>query len=73
MANQVDEELLSNTSTFAIGRTHAISLKGDAFQWLQGGLKEKAMVLRKGDMILWHAVHSRPIIVSFPKPLHTLE
>lgn len=73
VANQVDEELLSNTSTFAIGRTHAISLKGDAFQWLQGGLKEKAMVLRKGDMILWHAVHSRPIIVSFPKPLHTLE
>ena len=73
VANQVDEELLSNTSTFAIGRTHAISLKGDAFQWLQGGLKEKAMVLKKGDMILWHAVHSRPIIVSFPKPLHTLE
>lgn len=73
VANQVDEELISNTSTFAIGRTHSISLKGDAFQWLQGGLKEKAMVLRKGDMILWHAVHSRPIIISFPKPIHTLE
>lgn len=73
VANQVDEELLANTSTFALGRTHSLSLKGDIFQWLQGGLKDKAMVLRKGDMILWHAVHSRPVIISFPKPIHVIE
>ncbi|MGB9762576.1 MAG: ATP-binding protein [Minisyncoccia bacterium] len=73
VANQIDEELLSNTSTFVVGRSHAISLKGEIFHWLQGGLKDKAMVLEKGDMILWHAVHSRPVLISFPKPIHFYE
>lgn len=70
VANQIDEEILSNTSTFVVGRSHAISLKGDVFHWLQEGLKDKAMVLPKGEMILWHAVHSRPVLISFPKPIH---
>lgn len=72
VANQVDEEILSNTSTFIVGRSHALSLKGENFHWLQGGLRDRAMVLEKGDMILWHAVHSRPVMISFPKPLHAL-
>lgn len=72
VANQIDEELLSNISTFVVGRSHALSLKGDVFQWLQGGLKDKAMSLEKGDMILWHAVHSKPVLISFPKPIHNL-
>lgn len=70
IANQVDDELLANSSTFAVGRTHAISLGGSLFQWLQGGLKDRATVLRKGEMIVWHAIHSRPVLVSFPKPIH---
>lgn len=73
VANQVDEELLSNTSTFVVGRSHALSLKGDVFQWLQGGLRERALLLPKGDMVLWHAIHSRPVLLSFPRPLHAIE
>jgi len=72
MASQVDSEILANTSTFAVGRSHAIGLKGGVFEWLKGGLKDKALVLKKGDMILWHAVHNRPVIISFPKPIHYL-
>jgi len=72
VANQVDEELMANTSTYAVGRSHAISLKGALFDWLQAGLREKAMLLSKGDMILWHAIHSRPALISFPKPIHMI-
>jgi DNA helicase HerA-like ATPase len=73
IANQIDEEILSNTSTFVVGRSHSISLRGDVFHWLQEGLKDRVMLLEKGDMILWHAIHSRPLLISFPIPIHFLE
>jgi len=73
IANQIDEEILSNTSTFVVGRSHSISLRGDVFHWLQEGLKDRVMVLEKGDMILWHAIHSRPLLISFPIPIHFFE
>jgi DNA helicase HerA-like ATPase len=73
IANQIDEEILSNTSTFVVGRSHSISLRGDIFHWLQEGLKDRVMLLEKGDMILWHAIHSRPLLISFPIPIHFLE
>ena len=72
IASQVDSEILANTSTFLVGRSHAIGLKGGIFEWLKGGLKDKALILKKGDMILWHAIHNRPVIISFPKPVHYL-
>lgn len=71
LAAQVDDEILANTSTFIVGRSHSIGMRGAVYDWLQGGLKDRVFVLRKGDMMMWHAVHTRPVLISFPKPLHT--
>lgn len=72
LASKVDEEVLANTSTFAVGRSHAVEIRKPPYAWLAEGLKERAMVLDKGWMLLWHSLHKRPVLIHFPLPLHRL-
>jgi hypothetical protein len=72
LASKVDEEVLANTSTFAVGRSHAVEIHKPPYAWLAEGLKERAMVLDKGWMLLWHSLHKRPVLIHFPLPLHRI-
>ncbi|MGQ9648213.1 MAG: ATP-binding protein [Thermodesulfobacteriota bacterium] len=72
LASKVDEEVLANTSTFAVGRSHAVEIRKPPYAWLPEGLKERAMVLDKGWMLLWHTLHKRPVLIHFPLPLHRI-
>jgi len=72
LASKVDEEVLANTSTFAVGRSHAVEIRTPPYAWLSRGLKERAMVLDKGWMLLWHSLHKRPVLIRFPLPLHKI-
>jgi len=73
LASKVDEEVLANTSTFAVGRSHPVEIRKPPYAWLAEGLKQKAMVLDKGWMLLWHTLHKRPVLIQFPLPLHYLQ
>jgi hypothetical protein len=72
LASKVDEEVLANTSTFVVGRSHAVEIRKPPYAWLAEGLKERAMVLDKGWMLLWHSLHKRPVLIHFPLPLHRI-
>jgi hypothetical protein len=72
LASKVDEEVLANTSTFAVGRSHAVEIRKPPYAWLAEGLQERAMVLDKGWMLLWHSLHKRPVLIHFPLPLHRI-
>jgi len=73
LASKVDEEVLANTSTFAVGRSHPVEIHKPPYGWLAQGLKQKATLLDKGWMLLWHTLHNRPVLVHFPIPLHHLK
>ncbi|MEM3658679.1 MAG: hypothetical protein QXQ66_09760 [Candidatus Hadarchaeum sp.] len=73
LASKVDEEVLANTSTFAVGRSHPVEIQKSLYGWLAEGLKQKATLLDKGWMLLWHTLHNRPVLVHFPIPLHHLK
>ncbi len=73
LASKVDEEVLVNTSTFAVGRSHPVEIGKPPYGWLAEGLKQKAILLDKGWMLLWHTLHNRPVLVHFPIPLHHLK
>ncbi len=73
LASKVDEEVLANTSTFAVGRSHPVEIRKPPYGWLAEGLKQKATLLNKGWMLLWHTLHNRPVLIHFPIPLHRLE
>ncbi len=72
MASQVDEEILANCSTFAVGRSHPIEIGGKAYEWLKGGLRDRIMVLQQGQLIVYHAIHTAPTLIFFPIPLHRI-
>jgi DNA helicase HerA-like ATPase len=72
LASQIEEQVLVNTSTFLVGRSHALEIGGRTYEWLREGLRQKAQTLQKGQMFLWHAVHARPALIHFPVPLHQL-
>jgi hypothetical protein len=73
LASKVDEEVLANTSTFAVGRSHPVEICKSPYGWLAEGLKQKTTLLDKGWMLLWHTLHNRPVLVHFPIPLHHLK
>lgn len=72
LASKVDEEVLANTSTFVVGRSHAVEIRKPPYAWLTEGLKERAMVLDKGSLLLWHSLHKRPVLIYFPLPMHKI-
>jgi len=72
MASQVDQEILANCSTFVVGRSHPIEISGKAYDWLKGGLRERVTFLKQGELIMYHAIHSAPVLIYFPIPLHRI-
>ena len=73
LASKVDEEVLANTSTFAVGRSHPVEIGKATYGWLPKGLKERATTLERGWMIVWHGAHRRPVFIRFPMPLHVIK
>ena len=72
MASQVDEEVMANTSTHVVGRSHPIELKERVYEWLRGALKDRVTVLKHGEVIVNHAIHNAPVLLRFPIPLHRI-
>ncbi|MGB9821749.1 MAG: ATP-binding protein [Pseudothermotoga sp.] len=73
LASKIDEEVLANTSTFIVGRSHPVEIHKTPYGWLPEGFKRKVTFLDKGWLFLWHTVHKQPVLIHFPLPLHRLK
>ena len=73
LASQIDEEIMVNCSTFALGRTHPVEISAKEYNWVAGDLRERATTLTQGQIILFHALHNAPVLIRFPRPLHLIE
>lgn len=73
LASKIDEEVLANTSTFIVGRSHPVEIHKTPYGWLPEGFKRKVAFLDKGWLFLWHTVHKQPVLIHFPLPLHHLK
>lgn len=71
MASRVDEEILANVSTHAVGRCHPAELSGVAYAWLRGW-RDRVMALPTGAMLVNHPLWRQPVMLRFPRPLHRL-
>ncbi len=72
-ASKVNEQILTNSSTLVVGRSHAAELgRGDAYGWMSRGLKTQAAELDKGQVIASHPAWRQPLILRFPLPHHRL-
>jgi len=71
MASRVDEEILVNTATLAVGRSHPSELSGPAYAWLRP-YRDQVMAIPTGTMLVAHPLWRQPVFVRFPRPLHRL-
>jgi hypothetical protein len=71
LASRVDDEVLANTSTLAVGRAHPAELSGSAYAWLRAW-RDQVMALPTGSMLVTHPLWRAPVVVRFPRPLHRL-
>jgi hypothetical protein len=71
LASRVDDEVLANTSTLAVGRVHPAELSGSAYAWLRAW-RDQVMALPTGSMLVSHPLWRAPVVVRFPRPLHRL-
>jgi hypothetical protein len=71
LASRVDDEVLANTSTLAVGRVHPTELSNSAYAWVRAW-RDQVMALPTGTMLVSHPLWREPIMVRFPRPLHLL-
>jgi len=72
MASRIDEEVLTNSGTFAVGRAHPSELSGPAYGWLSKPLREQVTSIPTGSMLVYHPLWKQPVFIRFPLPPHKL-
>ena len=72
MASRIDEEVLTNTGTFVVGRAHPSELSGPAYGWLSRSLRDQVAAIPTGTMLVYHPLWKQPVFVRFPLPPHRL-
>lgn len=72
-ASAIDKEVYGNCSSHFVGRTDHVELADRAYRWLSRDLSFIASTLPKGTLLCKHALFTRPLLVKFPRPLHTYE
>jgi hypothetical protein len=64
----VHPRVTGNASTLVIGRSGSAELSAPAYRFLDPELKLNVTRLRKGELLLSHAVYRQPVKMKFPKP-----
>jgi hypothetical protein len=72
-ASTIDKEVYGNCSSHFVGRTEYVELADSAYRWISRDLMYVASTLPKGALLCKHALFARPMLIRFPKPLHTYE
>ena len=72
-ASAIDKEVYGNCSSHFVGRTDHVELADRAYRWLSRDLSFIASTLPKGTLLCKHALFTRPLLLRFPRPLHTYE
>ncbi len=70
-ASAIDKEVYGNCSTHFVGRTEHVELSERAYRWISRDLTYVASTLPKGSLLCKHALFARPLLIKFPRPLHT--
>lgn len=66
----VHPRVIGNVATTVIGRTGSTELSDAAYRFLDPDIKRNLTRLRKGELLLSHAIYRQPVKIIFPKPAY---
>ncbi len=67
-ASEVEKRVVANSALKVLGRMDSSEVLGKEYEYLTGNFRQRAIMLKKGTMILYQPDIPNPMIVRFPKP-----
>ncbi|MCS6998519.1 MAG: ATP-binding protein, partial [Aquificaceae bacterium] len=67
-ASEVEKRVVANSALKVVGRMDSSEVLSKEYEYLTGNFKQRAIMLKKGTMILYQPDIPNPMIVRFPKP-----
>ncbi|MEJ7553940.1 MAG: ATP-binding protein [Aquificaceae bacterium] len=67
-ASEVEKRVVANSALKVLGRMDSSEVLGKEYEYLTGNFRQRAIMLKKGTMILYQPDIPSPMVVRFPKP-----
>ncbi|MFN3813672.1 MAG: ATP-binding protein [Aquificaceae bacterium] len=67
-ASEIEKRILANSAIKVVGRIDSSEVLSKEYEFLIGAFKHRAIMLKKGTMILYQPDIPSPIMLRFPKP-----
>ncbi|MCS6958123.1 MAG: ATP-binding protein [Aquificaceae bacterium] len=67
-ASEVEKRVVANSALKVLGRMDSSEVLSKEYEYLTGNFKQRAIMLKKGTMILYQPDIPNPMIIRFPKP-----
>ncbi len=67
-ASEIEKRVVANSAVKVLGRVDSSEIFSKEYDFLTGNFRQRAMMLKKGTMILYQPDVPVPIVVKFPKP-----
>ncbi|WPM31960.1 ATP-binding protein [Hydrogenobacter sp. T-2] len=67
-ASEVEKRVVANSALKVLGRMDSSEVLGKEYEYLTGNFRQRAIMLKKGTMILYQPDIPNPMVVRFPKP-----
>ncbi|WP_448587657.1 ATP-binding protein [Thermocrinis sp.] len=67
-ASEIEKRILANSAIKVVGRMDSSELLSKEYEFLTGNFKQRALILKKGSMILYQPDIPSPLMLRFPKP-----
>ncbi len=65
-ASEVEKRIIANAAIKVTGRLDSSEVLSKEYEFLTGGFKQRAIMLKKGSMILYQPDIPNPVMISFP-------
>jgi len=67
-ASEIEKRVLANSAIKVVGRMDSSELLSKEYEFLTNNFRQRALILKKGTMILCQPDIPTPLMVKFPKP-----
>ncbi len=67
-ASEVEKRVIANSALKVLGRMDSSEVLSKEYDYLTGSFRQRAIMLKKGTMILYQPDIPNPMIIRFPKP-----
>jgi DNA helicase HerA-like ATPase len=67
-ASEVERRIVANSAVKVTGRLDSSELMSKEYEFLSGNFKQRAMILKKGTMVLYQPDIPIPMMINFPLP-----